>query len=224
MSVYDNYLLSSPKRERVKGIYWVTDLCKLCMRQSYLDVVSPGKLGVETLRIFEAGRVIESHWVDVLSKSPGYSLLGTQLAARWKASWGSIHGRVDALFQHSEGSIVVHEVKSIKSLAYMNGVAKPDHIQQIQFYLGSLNVEFGSVDYISKENLLQGLDVVEQCYQVRRDPAAFAYMVKRGEELAGYIQRGEVPPCSQGWQCGYCAHSECSSCKPKILEAKINVA
>ena len=206
MSIVDSYLSAQPGKPRLPGVYYVTDLTKGCLRQAYLDIVSPGKYGVETLRIFEAGRLIEDFWVNVLSKSPGYSLLGTQLVARWKASWGCIHGRVDALFQHSEGSIVVHEVKSIKSFAYMNGSAKPEHLQQIQFYLGSLNVEFGSVDYISKENLLQGLEVVEQCYQVRRDPAVFAFMVKRGEELAGYVGRGEVPAACPGWTCGYCSH------------------
>ena len=151
--------------------------------------------------------------------SLGYSLLGTQLTARWKAPWGSIHGRVDAVFQHSEGSIVIHEVKSIKSLMFMNGAAKLEHLNQIQFYLGCLNVEFGSIDYISKENLLHGLGVVEQCYQVRRDPAAFAYMVKRGEELAGYVTRGELPGALPGWSCnGYCLHSECEFCKPKTYQ------
>ena len=207
-SIVDQYLSSQPGKKREKGVYYVTDLTKMCQKQAYLDIVSPGKFGVETLRIFEAGRLIEGFWVDVLSKTPGYYLLGTQLMARWRATWGSIHGRVDALFQHSEGSIVVHEVKSAKSLTYMNGVAKPEHVQQLQFYLGALNVEFGSVDYISKENLLQGLGVVEQCYQIRRDPAAFVYMVKRGEELAGYVSRGELPIACPGWQCDYCLHKE----------------
>jgi CRISPR/Cas system-associated exonuclease Cas4 (RecB family) len=206
LSIVDQYLVSQPGKSRLPGVYYVTDLTKPCLRQAYLDVVSPGKFDVGTLRIFEAGRLIEGWWVDVLSKSPGFMVLGTQLMARWRGDWGAIHGRVDALVQHDGGALFVHEVKSIKSLAYMNGAAKPEHIQQIQFYLGCLNLEFGSVDYISKENLLQGLGVVEQCYQLRRDPAAFVYMVKRGEELAGYVDRVEVPEMSKGWQCDYCLH------------------
>ena len=214
MSIVDQYLGAQPGKPRLPGVYYVTDLTKSCMRQAYLDIVEPKQFDVSTLRIFEAGRLIEGFWVDVLSKTPGYYLLGTQLMARWRASWGSIHGRVDALFQHSEGSIVVHEVKSAKSLNYMNGSAKPEHVQQLQFYLGALNVEFGSVDYISKENLLQGLGVVEQCYQVRRDPAVFVYMVKRGEELAGYVSRSEVPATCSGWQCDYCLHQ--GNCKNEV--------
>ena len=205
LSVFDSYLLGQPNKKREPNVVYVTDLTKGCMLQAYLDIVEPKPYEVSALRIFEAGRAIEDLWVRVLEKSPGFSVVNTQLMARWNAPWGSIHGRVDALVQHSGGSLVVHEVKSIKSLAFMNGRPKPEHEAQCQFYLGALNVEFGQIDYISKENLLQGLGQVEQCYPLRRDPAAFAALVHRGEELAGYLARGECPPATVNWACnGYC--------------------
>lgn len=210
MSIIDEYLVSRPSKDRANGIIYVTDLVKPCLRQAYLDIKSPKQFDASTLRIFEAGRMIEDWWLGVLRVTPGYSVLGQQLVARWPLkNGGSIHGRIDALVQVNDGALVVHEVKSAKSLAYMNGAAKPEHVAQLQFYLNVLNVEWGQIDYLDKSVLLQGggdAARVDQSFSVQRDPAAFAALVGRATLLLIALRADELPMWTQGWQCDYCLH------------------
>lgn len=160
--------------------------------------------------------MIEDWWVGVLRESKSIVVLSQQLPVRWPLKNGSIHGRIDALVQVNDGPLTVREVKSIKTFAFMNGGAKTEHISQCNFYLCVLGLNFGYIDYISKENLLRGGGEVDQHYKVEADYEAFANMIKRGEELARYVERGEVPSESPSWSCnGYCNHSECEFCKPK---------
>ena len=210
-SIVDEYLVSRPSKDRANGTIYVTDLVKPCLRQAYLDIKSPKQYDASTLRIFEAGRMIEDWWIALLKNTPGYSVLGQQLATRWPINGGSIHGRVDALCQHGDGALVVHEVKSAKSLAYMKGEAKPEHVAQLQFYLNVLNVEWGQVDYLDKSVMLQGggdAARVDQSFRVQRDPAAFAALVSRANLLLVALRADELPMWTQGWQCDYCLHKE----------------
>ena len=211
MSIVDEYLGSRPGKDRPNGTIYVTDLVKPCLRQAYLDIVEPKQYDASSLRIFEAGRMIEDWWINVLKGSSTVAVLGQQLAARWPLDGGSVHGRVDALCQHGDGALVVHEVKSAKSLSYMNGSAKPEHVAQLQFYLNVLNVEWGQVDYLDKSVMLQGGGAearVDLCFRVQRDPGVFAALVGRANLLLRYIRSGELPEWTQGWQCDYCLHRE----------------
>lgn len=210
-SIVDEYLTSRPNKDRGNGTIYVTDLVKPCLRQAYLDIKAPKQHDASSLRIFEAGRMIEDWWVGILKDAPGISLMGQQLAARWMLEGGSVHGRVDALCQHNDGAIVVHEVKSAKSLAYMKGEAKPEHVAQLQFYLNVLNVEWGQVDYLDKSVLLQGggdAARVDMSFRIQRDPKIFAELVARANLLLAALRGGELPMWTQGWQCDYCLHKE----------------
>ena len=55
MSIVDDYLMAQPNKPREKNVYYVTDLTKGCLRQAYLDIVSPGKYDISTLRILRQG-------------------------------------------------------------------------------------------------------------------------------------------------------------------------
>ena len=214
--IVDSYLVGLPDKPRESGVYYTTDISKGCLRQAYYDIVSPRRFDAGTLRIFEVGRMIEDLVVRSIGASGGYSVVGTQVAARWPISGGSIHGRVDVLAEDAMGR-VVFEVKSIKNFYYLDA-PKPEHVAQLNFYLNVLGLEFGEVFYVSKEALLNGGagGVVEKRFRVRRDPVAFEVAVRRAELLHAAVSCGVAPDASPCYLCnGYCGHVECENCVKK---------
>jgi len=213
-SLIDGYLqrLEEDGKTREKGILFVTDLVKPCLRNVYHNITVDTPPNVESLRIFASGNLIEDFWVQgILKNNKEIKLLNTQLPTRYidPDKGIEVHGRIDALCQINNKELCVREVKSIKNFYYLNG-PKQDHYQQIQFYLGCLGIENGSIDYLSKENLLQGLDIIDRCFPVRRDPEVFEYMIKRAEELTTLVASNEIPPACQCWSCWkWCDDSEC---------------
>jgi len=182
------------------------------MRNAYLSIVQPSDYPTNTLRIFESGNMIESWWVEnVLKNTPDMKVLDTQTACYYRDDVVNIHGRLDALCHHSNGRIVGHEVKSIKSAKYVaKSGAKDEHIQQLQFYLNVLGVELGQVDYLDKDVMLNGaemIDSVDHCFPQKRDDQVFAEMITKARSLVGCI-RGKSAPAEKGWLCDYCLYSE----------------
>lgn len=213
----DSYLASQPGKKREKGVYYVTDCVKSCLRQAYFDIVSPKRFDASSLRIFEVGRMVEDLVVKALSQNAGYCVLGTQVPARWPLSGGSVHGRVDLLASDSAGRRIVFEVKSIKNFYYLDSF-KPEHFCQINFYLNVLGVDDGELFYVSKEALLNGGagEPVEKRFLVKRDVQAFDALIQRGEVLHSAVSTKCIPDAVPGFLCnGYCNHVECEYCKPK---------
>ncbi len=211
-SLVDDYLSNLPRKERPEGILYVTDLTKPCQRSAYLDIVFPKEYPVESQRVFESGRLIEDWWIHVLERTSGIQVLGQQLPARYVDGGLEIHGRVDAVCQHDNRTLVVHEVKSAKSTAYISE-PKEEHLLQLQFYLGCMGLDWGQVDYLDKRVMLQGDGVsVEKCFTVQRDPGLFAAVVQRGRVLAEAIRCGVAPVECRGWLCDYCLHRD-GECK-----------
>jgi hypothetical protein len=208
VSLVDEYLSNLPRKERPEGILYVTDLVKPCQKSAYMDIVDPKEYSVESQRVFESGRLIEDWWVHVLERTPGLVVLGKQLPARYVDGGLEIHGRVDALCQHENRALVVHEVKSAKSTGYISA-PKEEHLLQVQFYLGCLSVDWGQVDYLDKRVMLQGDGVsVEKCFTVERDPGMFAEMVRRGRVLSEAVKVTVSPQGNPCWLCDYCLHKE----------------
>lgn len=213
----DRYLSNQPGKKREPGVYYTTDVVKPCLRQAYLDIVSPKRFGASTLRIFEMGRIIEELVVRALSQGGGYSVLGTQVQARWPLSGGSVHGRVDVLAEDRVGARVVVEIKSIKNFNYLDA-AKESHRCQLNFYLCALGIDQGELFYVSKEAMLSGGagGPVEKRFRVQRDVAAFEALIARGEALHAAVSHGVTPEATPDWSCnGYCPHEDCEYCVKK---------
>lgn len=211
MSLVDKYLESRPGKKRPRGVLYVTDLTKPCIRNAFFSITNPQPYPVNTLRIFESGNVLEDWWVSVLDKSKTINVLDTQTACYYKDDVLDIHGRLDILCHHSRGRVIGHEVKTIKSAKYVasNG-AKPEHIKQLQFYINVLGLDVGQVDYIDKYVMLNGaeeLDQVDHCFRQERDASLFAAMITRGRELMKCLDSGSAP-AEKGWLCDYCLYNE----------------
>lgn len=217
MSLVDEYLAhrEEDRKLRAPNTLFVTDLTKPCQLNAYLDIVEDRPAPPETLRIFEAGRLVEDWWVGILNQSKNIKVLGTQLTARYDGGDYTIHGRVDALCQHDNSRLVVHEVKSAKTAHWMKE-PKPEHVEQLQFYLNALGVEWGVVDYCDKTVLLHGFDprrpdepaTVDKSFTVQSDPNTYAELIKRARFLWECWAGRNMPDASRGWQCDYCLYHD----------------
>lgn len=201
------------RKERPVGVLYVTDLTKPCLRSAFWSIVDKRPYEIETLRIFEAGNVLEDYWVRVLKSSPGVEVLGTQMKARYKVDGLVVHGRVDMLCQHEDGALVAHEVKTAKTAHWLKE-PKSEHTQQLQFYLNCLGLDWGCVDYLDKTVFLLGQnrggegEVVDRSFMVERDPMVFARLVARAKMLMRYWMDEVIPPAEPCWLCDYCLYSE----------------
>ena len=108
INLLDLHLSEKPEGIRKHGILYVTDLTKPCLLCAYLDIVEPKMIPVEKRRVFECGRLIEEFWIKMLDIIPDTRVLFTQLPAYYQDARA-----------HGNRSLVVHEVKSIKSLHYV---------------------------------------------------------------------------------------------------------
>jgi CRISPR/Cas system-associated exonuclease Cas4 (RecB family) len=156
--------------------------------------------------------MIEDWVVNILKSSGEYTVIGTQVPARWSTDWGSIHGRVDVLAQRKMGSLVAFEIKSIRNFDYLEK-SKTAHSSQLGFYLSVLNLEFGETFYVSKEALLNGKEkdntgYADRRFIVPRNPSEFAYMVKRAGEIHEAVSTKTVPKPTPNPMCELCPHLE----------------
>ena len=224
MSRIDEFLKwkNETRKVRPPNYYYVTDLTKPCQRQAYYSIVEDRPFPVETLRIFEAGNIMEDYWAKVLEKDPDIRILGTQVPAYYideEINNIVIHGRIDILAQHDDGPIIAHEVKTASSCHWMRE-PKPEHYEQIQFYLSCLNIENGVLDYLDKNALLRGKTNIDISFPVKQDESVAHNMINRAIKLKAAVDQKLPPPGNpEAWNgkiCDYCLFKDiCSEFKLK---------
>jgi len=219
MSLIDAYLLrrEDDRRIRAPNILYVTDLVRACPRQTFFAVTEDRPFPIETLRIFNAGRVLEDWWVGFLDGQYGVKVLGTQLPAhvslkdRAGEPFG-VHGRIDILAQHDGARLVIHEVKTAKSTYYVKKEGpKPEHVEQLQFYLHVLGVGAGQLDYLDKKAFLQGETPIETIFEMEHNPNFYKALVKRALNMRDYLRAGTAPANPGAWGgniCKFCKFSD----------------
>ena len=222
-SIVDEFLLEKTgnRKERPPNTLYVTDLVKACQRMAYFGITNRRDAPLESLRIFKAGDLIEDFWVDILHKRCDIRVLGTQVRAYYKCDDFEIHGRVDALCQHNNTAIVAHEVKSAKTAHWLRE-PKDNHVAQLQFYLNSLSIDYGQIDYLDKKALLDGKNPIDVSFTVERDPQAFTDLINTAKQLHKAWTTETQPPANpdawNGKVCNYCQYKDL--CDEKNAETK----
>ena len=220
MSLIDERLLQKQETRRVRGprLLFVTDLTHPCLQQIHHKITEDRPFELETLRIFQAGNLLEDYWADILTENRDITILGRQVPAYQTITvddtpW-EIHGRVDILAQHNNEQLVAHEVKSTKSTYYIKkeGQPKEDHVAQLQFYLNALAIDHGQVDYLDKTALLEGRDPIDLSFSVTRDKQAMLDILRLAKEIARSVQNATLPPANpDAWNrkvCDYCSYRD----------------
>ncbi len=221
-SLVDQYLAAKEQNRKVRapGVYYVTELCGPCIRDTVYGLILDYPADMESRRIFESGNMIEDWWLGVVAKTPGYTIIGRQLAARHAEDVDGdhceIHGRIDALVQHPDTEIVIHEVKSQYSNLALHGNPKDEHAFQAGFYSAKTGVTGLSIDYLDKDAMLGGSRPVDLSFRVKADPGVLPELVARMRTVHGFIKARRLPPMTQCWKCRvanktgrpYCRYSE----------------
>ena len=217
MSFIDRYLQNRRRKTRKKppaGSIYVTSIVKQCQRQAYFDLKRRITPSIDKLRMFEAGNILEDYLLKVYNEVEEIEVLGTQLPTYFYGDGFTVHGRLDILAQHQNSAIICHEVKSTQNVPYR--APWPDHIEQLQFYLGALGLRWGQIDYLDRRALVMGKYKIDTSYDVTFDRALFGNLVQRAQEFSQTIADSIVPPPNReaygGKGCDNCGHrAHCDS-------------
>jgi len=203
------------RRVRPPNILYASGLTGPCLQKTYLQLTHDRPHTIETLRIFNAGNILEDYWAGVLEAHPDIDVIATQLRARHNLTvndeeW-SIHGRADILAHHHLENLVLHEVKTAKSSTWRREPS-PDHVAQLQFYLNVLQIDLGQVDYLDKSAFLQGRTAIDKSFPVKRSLTAFTDFIDVATKIIRSLQDG-IPPAANpdAWNgkiCGYCDYRD----------------
>jgi len=216
MSIIDEALLRDEENRRIRAAktLYVTDLTSPCMREAYFDILLDKPAPLESLRVFEAGNLIEDYWLQVLANNPRRRILARQLPVHINHNNYEIHGRIDALVQHDEAEIVVHEVKSAKSC---NWLKEPhaDHLAQLCFYMTVLGVSKGEINYLDKTSLLEGDASIDLTFKIDKKTEVesnYWSCLENAETLIKALEAKTLPTPTPCYLCQsrklYCQYKE----------------
>jgi CRISPR/Cas system-associated exonuclease Cas4 (RecB family) len=105
---------------------------------------------------------------------------------------------------------IIVEVKSIRSLAYLDKPKEP-HILQLMVYIRSMSyygVKKGIILYVDKNNLKT------KAFTIIYDHAVFLKALNRARKLHSYLISKTLPPAeakqtlSMKWSCNYCEYAD----------------
>ena len=203
------------------NLLWATEITSPCLRAAHYKRKHGTQSTVESLRVFNAGRVLESWWIDLLERRKDTTIIAEEIPCRHINSFYRIHGRADVVIQKDQGQLEVHEIKTIKCFGSFLEEPKPEHVNQLQFYLNTLGIEVGYIDYINKQTFINGYNTVDKKFKIKREKRTYKKLLKRAHTLFGALM-ADIPPLKeQCWKCkGYCKfYDECEN-KPGSMSGE----
>ncbi|MBL7100550.1 MAG: Dna2/Cas4 domain-containing protein [Nanoarchaeota archaeon] len=208
-----NALISNYVRREIKektpGRYYPSEAGN-CMRKVFYSYKDPKEVGLELLKIFEAGNILHEFIVDVLEseKNPHIELLEKESPFTLEIEDIVISGRVDDIVVLKiDNKVYLVEVKSTSSLKYTNEPHEA-HIMQLQLYMHAKNIHNGLVIYLEK-NTLQS-----KSFHVVYDEKKAEKTIQRLKELHQHIKEDKLPVpesrviSTKAWMCKGCQYRE----------------
>lgn len=199
------------KRVKKEQTSWHPSGLGGCLTSVYLERLGFApieQLDERTLRVFSVGNQMES-WLTGLLKQE-YPDIEQQV--RIEIPEYNVTGYADLVVNFPDKTKRLYEIKTqhSKSFHWMNkrGDANQHHREQVWLYLKALNLEYGTIIYLSKD------DLCIQEYGVRLDDEMLRDSVLQQLEILNKSWRDKVPPpCitnKDDWRYKYCRlHSIC---------------
>lgn len=171
--VVDRFLLrkrEDSRRERDINVFFPSELTFPCLRAQYFKYVYPStEYGADTLRIFEIGSMIHNFIQKIIcAETEAFTVLDTEASIKryYKVNGDTIQirGRADALIQRGNQEAII-EIKSMKPQYFYDykqrktirddpfhflTEPKPEHVQQIEWYMHNLHCTHGYILYVEK--------------------------------------------------------------------------
>lgn len=196
-------------RPKSPGRYYPSEIGS-CLRKVWYSYKYPQQIQPELLKIFEVGNMLHGFVVEVLKseKNEEVQLLQSEFPLKIEAKDFTISGRVDDLILvKTSGKTIVIEVKSTKSLAYVNQ-ANQAHEMQLQLYMHATGIHNGIILYIDKSNLQSKQFEIEYSEQQVKG------ILERFSQLHQLITSNLLPideakkDINKQWLCRYCEYSQ----------------
>jgi len=204
----DAHITREHKPKQV-GRYYPSEIGK-CLRKTWYSYKYPKEVEPDLLKVFEVGNIMHGFVVEVLrsEKNKDVQLLSYEFPFKIELDDLVISGRVDDLLMiKTSGKSVLVEVKSTKSLDYINKPSR-DHEMQLQFYMHATGVHDGVVLYVDKNNLQSKL------FEVKFSEEEGEAIIKRFRELHNCLKNVELPLSEakqfsdMNWMCRFCEYKD----------------
>jgi len=87
---------------------------------------------------------------------------------------------------------------------------KPEHVAQLQFYMNTLGVEQGQIDYLDKTAWLTGDNKIDKSFPMKANPNEYYRILQTAGQISTSIKKAKVPEFnSKAWGgrvCDYCLY------------------
>ncbi len=204
----DNYL-SREVFPRNVGRYWPSEAGG-CLRKNWFTFKISKEVEKPVSRIFEMGNRIHDLISDVIQseKNKHVKLLDRELPVKIKHGDYTIAGKIDDLILVVvDGTKYLVEVKSVK---YLPGEPRKEHLMQLQLYMHSTEVHRGIMLYVKKD------DLQTKQYKVNYSESEVKDIMERFDKLHKHLIEDKIPEPEaklveeKNWMCSFCPYvKEC---------------
>jgi CRISPR/Cas system-associated exonuclease Cas4 (RecB family) len=205
--IIDQHLANKPQHARHPHTYYPSS-ASTCLRKQYYNQKHPTEHEPKTLRIFEAGNIIHDWITRVLTASPLVELLCEERSFTLTIpdTEAVIHGRLDNMIRlKGEEEDIIVDVKSTKTLDFVQDEPQPDHVNQVMLYLKAFRVKKGAILYVEKNTL------ATKTHEFEFDSAVYDKLIDSVKRLDNMILEDVLPPKttdqSQKWKCRFCSYT-----------------
>lgn len=204
-----NHIRRASTHTKSVGRYYPSEIGG-CLRKVWYSYFYPKQTGPELLKIFEMGNMMHDFVVKVLEseKNKDVQLLQKEFPLKINTPEFTISGRVDDLvLVKTSGKTIVVEVKSTKSVDYVNEASEA-HAMQLQLYMHATGIHNGIVLYIDKGNLQS------KQFEVEYSKEEVDHILKRFGQLHNLLTSRLLPldeakkDEKKQWLCRFCDYAE----------------
>lgn len=188
--------LKRKEEEYEVGRYYPSVLPQ-CLRRQYWHYVERAPPTAEALRAFKVGVFIHALIAEALIRHGVEVEVEPEL--KLDLGFGQLRGRADLLIVHTEGGDYAIEVKSC---ARLPSKPYPEHVQQLNSYLGMLKLPKGFLLYVKKTALQL------RVFNVSFSEQLFSELIERARKLHQYLSSQELPPPERlgSFECEHCEY------------------
>jgi len=205
--IIEEYIRKNIKERKI-GVYYVSEL-SMCLRKLYYFYKVGEKIDLSTFLLMESGRVMHEWLAEVLKSVNEIDVNGTkyriEVSSEQKLSYqiGNvlIEGRYDNIItvkiSDTKEEVMLIEVKTTADLDKIKE-PKPEHIMQLNFYIGLVGLKEGYLLYIDRKNYRYKI------FKIKYKKELFDQLVKRAIALHYSLVNNILPDREVGFRCKYC--------------------
>lgn len=197
------------ERTPEKNLFHPSSIGTKCFRKLYYFQTLKTEYDTDTLKIFEVGTVVHDWFLKFLKwateNKKGIRLIRAEMPINIPIDLGEdelwITGYIDH-FIEVDGERLIIEVKSTKSLTYINEPSE-HHVAQATLYMKGSRTKKALIIYVEKPTFQLKI------FEIAFDKILYHKVVKKMAETFNFIKTKNLPPKTESWECKkYCIFKE----------------